>query len=359
MTDIIVAPVTRDLSVLASQLAQWLGERIPEARDPRIVDLAYPFGAGQSHETILFDAVWSEAGRERRRGLVIRIKPTRYTVYQDDLFEEQYRLMRVLHADGRVRVAEPLWIERDPTLLGAPFFVMEKLIGRVAVSIPPYAQEGWVADASPAERRRLWGNGVRQLAAIQGVPLSSVGFLARPGDGKDGFEQEWNRYHRYLAWISEERSWPFLEAAWERLRERLPTNRPAGLVWGDSRLGNMLFDRDFRVIAVMDWEQPSLGGVLHDLAWWLVLSDRMHSTGGGRAHLAGMGTREETIALWTKVTGISPADIEWYEAFACFKLSCLSVRTRRLKGQTIPENDHDNPWNRDLARRLDLKWPAQ
>jgi aminoglycoside phosphotransferase (APT) family kinase protein len=359
MTGNIVAPEVRGLSAFAAQLAPWLQERIPGAQSLRILDPAYPLGAGQSHETILFDADWNEAGFVRRRGLVIRIKPTRHRVYQDDLFEEQYRLMNVLHADGRVPVAEPLWFERDSRLLGAPFFVMEKLTGRVAVSIPPYAQEGWLADASPAERARVWENGVRALAAIQRVPLSLVGFLARETDGKDGFEQEWNRYQRFLAWISEDRSWPFLQAAWQRLRESMPNHRPEGVVWGDARLGNLLFDRDLRVRAVMDWEQPSLGGALHDLAWWLVLSDRMHSTGGERPHLDGMGTREETIALWRDLTGISPADLEWYEAFAALKLSCLSVRTRKLKGRAIPEDDYLSPGNRDLARRLDLTWPPQ
>src|ERR1700736_4788729 len=148
MTGIIVAPEVRGLSAFAAEFAPWLQERIPGAQSLRILDPAYPLGAGQSHETILFDAAWNEAGLVRRRGLAIRIKPTRYRVYQDDLFEEQYRLMNVLHADGGVPVAEPLWFERDSRLLGAPFFVMEKLTGRVAVSIPPYAQEGWLADAS-------------------------------------------------------------------------------------------------------------------------------------------------------------------------------------------------------------------
>ncbi|HEY3694736.1 phosphotransferase family protein [Phenylobacterium sp.] len=357
MTGVIVAPAVRDLSVLASQVAEWLRERIPGAQDLRVVDLTYPRGAGQSHETILFDAVWNEAGQARRRGLVVRIKPTKHTVYQDDMFEAQYRLMQVLHADGRVRVAQPLWFEDDPALLGAPFFVMEKLIGRVAVSVPPYAEQGWVAEASPAERARLWENGVRQLGAVQSVPLSSVGFLARPEAGPDGFDQEWDRWTRYLAWISQQQSWPFLEAVRDRLRERWPANRPSGLVWGDARIGNMLVDEDFRIIAVMDWEQPSLGGALHDLAWWLVLSDRMHSAAPGRPHLAGMGTREETIALWGEVTGVSTADIEWYEAFAAFKLVCLSVRMLRLKGRPIPAEGPGGPLSDMIVQKLDLAWP--
>jgi aminoglycoside phosphotransferase (APT) family kinase protein len=109
----------------------------------------------------------------------------------------------------------------------------------------------------------------------------------------------------------------------------------------------MMFDDDFEVVAVMDWEQPSLGGALHDLAWWLELSNIMHSTGSGRPHLEGMGTREETIALWQELTGISTANIEWYEAFTRVKTSCLGIRMAMLRGTPLPSETA-------LARRLQL-----
>jgi aminoglycoside phosphotransferase (APT) family kinase protein len=359
MSNVIVAPETRELSVLAAQLSVWLKARLPEAEGLSLDNLAYPFGAGQSHETILFDASWSVGGKPYAQGFVVRIKPTRKLVFPTDLFSEQYRLMDAVHKDGRAPVARPCWYEEDVSILGAPFFVMEKVRGRVAVSVPPYAVEGWVAEATPAQRRKLWKNGVRQLAAIQGMPLDGLGFLAGPEGARDGVEQEWERYTRFLAWISHERSWPLLEAAFERLRERWPANQPPGLVWGDARLGNLMVDDDFEIVAVMDWEQPSLGGALHDLGWWLTLSDIMHSTGSGRPHLEGMGTREETIALWGELTGISTADIDWYESFANLKLACLSERMLQLKG-IPPSRDAypDTPLNRRLAKRLDIPWPT-
>ena len=61
MSDVIVAPETRDLEDLATKLAQWLSTQIPGATGVVIDNLAYPRGAGQSHETVLFDARWSEA----------------------------------------------------------------------------------------------------------------------------------------------------------------------------------------------------------------------------------------------------------------------------------------------------------
>lgn len=342
---VIVAPETRDLDDLAGQLAAWLQGRIAGSKDLRVENLAYPHGAGRSHETILFDARWSADGRPQAQSCVVRIKPMRHTVFPDDLFAQQHRVMQVLHEQGRVRVARPLWFEADATLLGAPFFVMERVRGRVAVSVPPYAQEGWVAEATPAQRARMWENGVRQLAAIQSTPLDSVQFLRGPEGAEEGLAQEWDKYVRFVAWVSRDRPWPVLEKGLERLRANWPANQPPGLVWGDARLGNMMFDGNFEVVAVMDWEQPSLGGALHDLAWWLVLSDTMHGAASGRPPLDGMGTREETIALWRELTGISPADIEWYEDFTHLKMSCTGVRLAQLGKMPIP----DEAW---LARRL-------
>jgi len=161
LSDVIVAPSTRDLEILAGNLTRWMAQRIPGASGLRLTDFSYPRGAGQSHETILFDAHWREDGQDRSQGCVVRIKPSEFTVFPDNLFDEQYRVMKVLHDGGYVRVAQPLWFEEDPAILGAPFFVMAKVHGRVPVSIPPYARSGWLADASPAQRRHLWEGAVR------------------------------------------------------------------------------------------------------------------------------------------------------------------------------------------------------
>lgn len=331
----IVAPNVRDLDVLSETLVAWLGSRMPNARDIRLANLHYPLGAGMSHETILFDAFWREAHRTKNRGMVVRIKPTQHLVYQDDMFDQQYRLMQVMHESGHVRVARALWFEREPTLLGAPFFVMEKVAGRVAVSYPPYSQAGWLVDTAPADRRRMWQDAATQLAAIQKVPVAACGFLNLPGEFADDFDQETDRWRRYLDWIDPVGKLVLLRDGFDQLLARKPRNRPAGIVWGDARLGNMMIADDFSVAAVMDWEQPSLGGALHDLGWWLY-SDHVQTEGRGIPTLDGMGSREETIALWSEVSGKSAADIDWYETFVVFKMECLGVRMQTLRGAALP-----------------------
>lgn len=232
-----------------------------------------------------------------------------------------------------VRVARPFWIEQDPSILGRPFFVLEKMNGRVPVSVPPYATQGWLSEASPAERRRLWDGAVRQLAAVQTVPVADVAFLAEMEPAGDGLAQEWEKYSRFVEWLRDDPRHDILEASRQRLLSMWPENQPDGLVWGDARIGNMMFDENFDVIAVMDWEQPSLGGALHDLAWFITLSEMMHGPHASLgAPLEGMGTREETIAMWEKISGKSAADLVWYEEFTRLKLSCTAIRLANLRG---------------------------
>ena len=194
-----------------------------------------------------------------------------------------------------------------------------------------------MADATPEQRRHLWEQGVRALASIQSVPLDQLAFLARPG-AAPGLDQEWRKYVDFVEWISQDHRWPVLDAARDLLEARWPANQPEGLVWGDARLGNLMFNDPFDVVAVMDWEQPSLGGALCDLAWWITIGEAMHGPQGDRPRLEGMGTREETIALWEQVTGKSAADIEWYEDFTAFRTGCLSVSTARVWGAAPPDH---------------------
>ncbi len=345
----IVAPETRDLAILARALCEWLAARMPGAEAIHLSDLRYPLGAGLSHETILFDAEWQNQGVARQQGMVVRIKPSRHHVYQDDMFEAQYRLMQLMNDAGKVRVARPLWFEADPALLGAPFFVMEKVQGRVAVSYPPYSQSGWLVDASPAERRMLWQNAVTQLAMIQHVPVAQAGFLTLPGEFAEPFDQEMDRWERYLNWVDPDARHELLRQGFERLVAARPANRAEGIVWGDARLGNVMVADDYTVAAVMDWEQPSLGGALHDLGWWLY-SDHVQTAGRGLPALAGMGSRVETIALWSQVSGKSAADLDWYESFAVFKMECLGVRMARLRNNPALATNPGAQVARYLAR---------
>ena len=322
----LVAPNRRDLEKLASDLAVWLQDKMPDATDITLTDFNYPLGAGLSHETILFDAQWREGSQQHSRGMVVRIKPGSKPVYQDDMFIEQYRLIELMDSTGAVPVAKPLWFEPDAGLLGAPFFVMEKVHGRVAVSFPPYSQQGWLFDSTAEQQRIVWEDSVRKFAAIQTVPIVEAQFLNLQGNFGPHGDQEIDRWERYVEWVDPDGKAALLhEMLAELLRLRPGEGHPEGIVWGDARLGNMMIGPDYKVVAVMDWEQPSLGGALHDLGWWLY-TERMQTELRGLPRLPGMALREDTLALWSEVCGKSTDGIGWYEAFAALKMEALSLR---------------------------------
>ena len=334
MSDVIVAPSTRDLDDLSRDLAEWMQGQMPEASNVRIDNLEYPRGAGQSHETVLFDAHWDEAGKHVDQGCVVRFKPISFIMFPDDLFDEQIKIMQIMHEDGRIPVAKVFGHEKDTSILGGEFYVMEKKVGRVPVSVPPYSMSGWFFDSTPEQRHKAWRQGVENLARIHTLPLDGLDFLKGPAGAEQGLAQEWDKYMRYIAWINADGEMPMLAEAAKKLEAQWPKNDGPGLVWGDSRIGNMMFDADYNVIAVMDWEQPSLGGSLNDLAWWISLGEQMHGAAGFTGkHMEGMGTRQDTIDIWEEITGQSTQDLEWYEDFSGLKTACMSIRMGRLRGQ--------------------------
>lgn len=84
---------------------------------------------------------------------------------------EQYRVIRTVASRTRVPVPELLWLEPDPGPLGAPFFVMERVPGRVPPDVLPYTYGGnWLFDASEEDRARLERSTVRVLAELHTVP---------------------------------------------------------------------------------------------------------------------------------------------------------------------------------------------
>ena len=352
----VIAPVRRDLDRINATLAAWLVERMPAASGLTIKDLSYPLGAGLSNETILFEASWLENGEQRQDGFVLRLSPEEYRVHMDLNFKGQFDLHRNLQAAAIVPVPEVLWFDDNASLFGAPFFVMKRLRGKVAVSHPPYVTHGFIAEAPAAQQRMVWHNSIVTLAKLNHIPLDSIKLLDKPQYGATGWEQEWAYWMKSHSWSRDGRVLPTSDAVLAWLEENKPEERSSGLCWGDSRIGNLMFDDAFNVIAVMDWEGASLGGGLQDLGFWLFLSSIM--TDRYRLQPPGFGSREETIALWENISGLSAKDILWYEVFGGFKLASHVSRKLTLDRDSRSNfNYENNRATRLLADMLGLPAP--
>jgi len=347
--------ISRDATTTRASMECWLERKL--GSPVRVDGLQRPSGAGTSNDTQLFSAHWHHEGVPKQLDLVLRVQPASYQLFLDPLFHEQYRLLEILYDSSLVRVAKPFWYEHDTSVLGQPFYVMARLPGRVPVSFPPYNQAGFLFDASVHERRKLWVSAVGELARIHRTPLENVAFLQRPAYGVSGFEQHWNYQLAYANWATSGRLPVFMERTLEWLVAHRPANPLDGFSWGDARIGNMMFSPSFTVAGVMDWEQMSLGGAMQDLGWWTFFDDA-YSSGVGLERLAGLGSRDETVALWEALTGLECHDLLWYEVFAGWKLAIILCRKFAIEGTAAPgRNSSNNLFTRLIAERLEIAPP--
>ena len=165
-----------------------------------------------------------------------------------------------------------------------------------------------------------------ELLRINRVPPQLVRFL--PG-GSSGFSEVLDGVRAEYAWACDGNDHPIVDRLWEWLDSNLPTAPPTGLSWGDARVGNIMFDKDFQVVVVMDWELVSLGTPIMDLGWWLFFDD-VHCEVHPR--LEGLGDRRETIERWEQGTGLSADGVEWFEILAAVRLTTLVIRAMNLQG---------------------------
>lgn len=138
----------------------------------------------------------------------------------------------------------------------------------------------------------------------------------------------------------------------------LKANRPGEphdpvLLWGDSRIGNVIFGPDSRPRAVLDWENAVLGQPEEDLAWFLFL-DRHHSEGCYTERLPGFPSPAETIDWYAERLGRPLLHMDYYEVLSGFKFTVIMSRVARamIEWDWI-EPDSDFPYNNNCSRLLD------
>jgi aminoglycoside phosphotransferase (APT) family kinase protein len=326
-------PEQRDLEATRGILAKWLATELG-ATEVEVGPIQGPALTGFSNETLLFDASYTARGKRRTEGLVVRVKPTAHTVFLESDFDWQYQVLDILGTKTDVPVPVVRGFEADPSYLGAPFFVMERIDGcRVPADSPPYTVSGWLHDdATPEQRRTLVESGIDELVKIHALDWKGLGldFLDKPQYGSLGIEQQVRYYEAAYDWAAEGQPQPVNGAALDWIRANAPLTDPElTLCWGDARINNQLFDRDYHVRAVLDWEMVTLADPMMDLGWWLFLDRHFHE-GCARPRLDGFPTREEMVARYEAKSGREARDLEFYEIFAGLRFGVVMMRINSL-----------------------------
>ena len=358
-------PWQRDLAKDGPRFERWLRAKLAGAADIRMSPLVQPQSSGFSNETLLFDLEFRENGRQRRESLVVRIQPIGYQVFPSYDMALQFRTMQLL-AKTDVPVPRALWIAPDDKgVFGAPFYVMARVEGRVPTDQPPYHTWGWLLDASPEERRAIFLGGFEAMAKIHRLDLEKTGFgfLRKPGFA-NGLQQELAFYRDYFAWAAGGREQPVAERALAWLTANAPSGEPDGLVWGDARIGNIIFDGT-RVAAVLDWEMVTVGSPEKDLAWAIFL-DRHHSEGIGAPRLPGFPSYEEAIAHYEARSGHRVRHLHYYQVFAGFRFAVVMMRIAQqlahygvMTAEQSRAMEQNNTVTQLTAKLLGIATPAE
>ena len=145
-------PLVRDLDETVAALRTWL-DTIPDYAGARVDNVSIPQATGWSNETIFFDAHMTRSGVEHTEELVVRIAPRDYQVFLEPDFERQFTVMALLGEHTDVPAARVHRLERDERWFGNPFWIMERVQGRIAGDAPPYSGAGRLFTANALTSR--------------------------------------------------------------------------------------------------------------------------------------------------------------------------------------------------------------
>ena len=286
-----------DRSHYRGALQQWMARRFPEREGLAVTDIEIPVNTGFSNETVILDAAWRQDGSDRHQRCVVRIEPADGGMFPPQTphcavsVEVQYRAMAAVAEAGAAPVPPLLGYEPDPAVLGAPFFVMGFIDGRVCADVPRYTQSGFVVDeATPRQRRRMVLSSLDAIAGIHSLDWRAGGldWLDPGDDGRPTTKLQIDLYRRH------------------------------------ARLGNLIL-RDYRAAAVLDWEVCALAPTEADMGWWLMF-DRMSFDDMGIDRLEGYPTRDEMVSHYEQVSGLTVRDPHYWEVFGAMRFCTIFIR---------------------------------
>jgi aminoglycoside phosphotransferase (APT) family kinase protein len=289
-----------------------------------------PLGEGHSNLTFLVRRTGSDRSWVLRRPPAGPLLPTAHDVVRE------FRVLSLLgRASTPVRVPAVVAVCEDDSVLGAPFYVMERTEGTVVRDELP----DWLA-ADPSAQHLLGLDLVDSLAEIHAVdwqPFVDAG-IGRPDGYLARQLRRWNGQREGIQAAvasagGQARELPDYDVMRDWLAAHLPQESEPSVVHGDFKLDNVIVrraDAGPSVAAVIDWEMATVGDPRADLGYLLSFWPDVGAGVGtapviGQLVAFGVGfpTRDEIVSRWGKRTGRDPGDPRWFVALAIWKLAIL------------------------------------
>jgi aminoglycoside phosphotransferase (APT) family kinase protein len=307
-----------------ARLERFLAERFGRAGDFRCERI----GGGQSNPTYFLDY----AGRR----MVLRKKPAGPILKGAHAVEREYRVLDALALTG-VPVPRTILLSEDESIIGVPFYLMERLDGRAF-------HDAALPGLTPADRRGIYLSMAETMARLHAVDPVKIGLgdYGRPGNY---FERQIARWTKQ--WQDSDGE-PIPEI--DRLVDWLPKHLPAddgriSIAHGDLRLGNFFFHpTEPRAIAILDWELSTLGHPLADLAFcslpWHTSPDEYGGVLGLDLRALGIPTEAEFVAHYYANAAPTAPILPFHIVFSLFRFAVIfvGIRDRARMGNAAGHN---------------------
>ena len=310
-----------------AKLEPYLRSHFPDLAGPLAVQ-QFPSG----HSNLTYSVVLGD------REMVLRRPPFGSKVKTAHDMGREYHVLEKLHA--AYPAPRPLLHCTDESILGAPFYLMERVRGVILrKDLPPGLELG------PDTARRLSESFVDNLAALHRLDYSALG-LADLGKPQGYLERQVKGWiERYYG--SKTHELPEVETIATWLKQRMPARQGSSLVHNDYKYDNMILEANdiTKIVAVLDWEMCTLGDPLTDLgtalAYWVQADDPsdVRPARWGPTAVPGSLTRMQLLDRYQKKTGLDVSDIVFYYVFALFKTAVIIQQIYYRYHQGLTKDD--------------------
>ena len=232
------------------------------------------------------------------------------------------------------KVPAPICIHEDNDLLGAPFYLMERVTGLILRNKIP---EG--LSLTPDSFRKLSINTINNLANLHRLDIEATGLnvLGKPNGYVERQVDGWIK--RYFVAETDDIVAMNETAVW--MQDNIePENAPA-LIHNDYKYDNLILDPDtLEIKALLDWEMATVGDPLMDLGtslgYWAEQGDHPALKSFGLTGHEGNLNRQEVVEHYTETSGIKTTNIVFYYVFGCFKIAVIAqqIYARYKQGLT-------------------------
>ena len=299
--------------VSARALEQYFAAHVPELAGKPVEVLQFP--GGHSNLTYLL--------KVGDRDVVMRRPPFGTKVKSAHDMGREHRILSAL-AGHYPRAPRPLAYCEDASVIGAPFYVMERVRGAILRKEIPGELK-----LDPAGFRKLCENLVDALVELHALDYRALGLteLGKPEGYVQRQVEGWTK--RYFG--SQTDSVPVVEQVAKWLAEHQPADSGAALIHNDFKFDNVVLDPEqpTRIVGILDWEMSTLGDPLMDLgtflSYWVEAQDEevMQFFRGGPTDKPGALTRRELVERYSERSGRPVPNPDFYYVFGLFKTAVV------------------------------------